>query len=168
MYGATVHVCITKSWYKSLFPWCPPSPLTFILTHSLPQSSLGPEGRYFTDTSHLQMSVSSSASLYTLSDCGSSYLFWSTAGGKFSVDVWARHWPMSRDIVFLSSFSRIVVFGFPLHLWSVYSQVHGQQWSVRDFLSHGVVIKWKHILVGYCHKLGSIIAQTHFAGRSLL
>lgn len=59
-----------------------------------------------------------------LPDCESLYLTPSVSGGMISDDYWARHWyECSRMalgvIIFLHSFSRMVVSDLPLLMWAV-------------------------------------------------
>ena len=121
-------ICVLPLLYlKALFCWWLPSLLALknLFSH-LPHSFLSSEGRDLIETSDLGLSVPGSLKNCTLSSRGSLYLFPYTSGGSFYNDGWANLMTLIIEfskmlvvILLLCSFSRKVVFGFPLGLSSL-------------------------------------------------
>lgn len=96
--------------------------------------SLTLEGRGLMSTFRLELRAPKSFLLYTLWSCGSLCLSTSTERSFFDKG-WASHWSMDTVVChyksFLCSFSTIIVLGFPLVPWAVWSHFLGYFSNIR-------------------------------------
>lgn len=66
----------------------------------------------------------------------------------------------------LHSFSRTLVFAFPLGPWAIWFRVLGYIELCQGWVSsRGVGFKSNQILAGYFHQLCAVIVLAHFGGR---
>ena len=75
---------------------------------------------------------------------------------------------LSLVICVLHSFSKTVVFYFPLGSWPILPQPWLSEQCLGWISAHRVGLKSNRVLVGHSRKLSAIIALEYFAGRSSL
>ena len=94
-----------------------------------------PEGRDLRDISYLVLGITSSSMLFILSSCGTlycSHVLQETTVLMMADMLTCEYSRLSLDVILLlGSFRRTVAFGFPTGLWSIQSQVLGNQGNFK-------------------------------------